>query len=83
LDDAAGMTALGGLGHTLPYLVFGGWENAFWIATGSAGIVVFFELCAIAYLRARFMNTPLMQAVFQIVLGGSIVLATGILIGCL
>jgi rubrerythrin len=75
------MTALGGLGHTLPYLVPDAWKNAFWIATGIAGIVVFFELWAIAYVRARFMNTPFMQAVFQIVLGGSIVLAAGILIG--
>jgi erythrin-vacuolar iron transport family protein len=75
------MTALGGLGHTLPYLVPDAWTNAFWIATGIAGIVVFFELWAIAYVRARFMNTPFMQAVLQIVLGGSIVLAAGILIG--
>ena len=75
------MTAFGGLGHTLPYLVPDEWENAFWIATGIAGIVVFFELWAIAYVLARFMNTPFMQAVFQIVLGGSIVLAAGILIG--
>ena len=75
------MTALGGLGHTLPYLVPDAWENAFWIATSIAGIVVFFELWAIAYVRARYMSTPFVQAVFQIVLGGSIVLAAGILIG--
>jgi erythrin-vacuolar iron transport family protein len=75
------MTALGGLGHTLPYLVPDAWPNAFWIATGIAGIVVFFELWAIALVRARFMSTPFIQAVFQIVLGGSIVLAAGILIG--
>ena len=43
------MTALGGLGHTLPYLVPDTWPNAFWIATAIAGIVVFFELWAIAY----------------------------------
>ena len=47
----------------------------------SAGVVVFFELWAIAYIRARYMDTPFLQAVFQIVLGGSIVLAVGILIG--
>jgi erythrin-vacuolar iron transport family protein len=75
------MTALGGLGHTLPYLVPDSWANAFWIATGIAGIVVFFELWAIAYIRARYMDTPFLQAAFQIVLGGSIVLAVGILIG--
>jgi rubrerythrin len=75
------MTTLGGLGHTLPYLVPDSWANAFWIATVIAGIVVFFELWAIAWIRARYMDTPFLQAVFQIVLGGAIVLAVGILIG--
>ena len=75
------MTTLGGLGHTIPYLVPDSWANAFWIATAIAGIVVFFELWAIAYIRARYMDTPFLQAVFQIVLGGAIVLAVGILIG--
>jgi len=75
------MTALGGLGHTMPYLVPDSWPNAFWIATAIAGVVVFFELWAIAYIRARYMDTPFLQAVFQIVLGGAIVLAVGILIG--
>jgi len=75
------MTALGGLGHTMPYLVPDSWTNAFWIATAMAGVVVFFELWAIAWIRARYMDTPFLQAVFQIVLGGAIVLAVGILIG--
>jgi len=75
------MTALGGLGHSLPYLVPDSWANAFWIATAIAGLVVFFELWAIAYIRARYMDTPFLQAVFQIVLGGIIVLGVGILIG--
>ncbi|HSZ95918.1 MAG TPA: ferritin family protein [Bradyrhizobium sp.] len=75
------MTALGGLGHSMPYLVPDRWANAFWIATAIAGVVVFFELWAIAYIRARYMDTPFLQAVFQIVLGGVIVLAVGILIG--
>src|SRR6202451_4466257 len=75
------MTALGGLGHTMPYLVPDRWANAFWIATAIAGIVVFFELWAIAYIRRRYMDTPFLQAVFQIVLGGVIVLGVGILIG--
>jgi erythrin-vacuolar iron transport family protein len=75
------MTALGGLGHTMPYLVPDRWANAFWIATAIAGVVVFFELWAIAFIRARFMDTPFLQAVFQIVLGGVIVLGVGILIG--
>jgi erythrin-vacuolar iron transport family protein len=75
------MTALGGLGHSLPYLVPDSWPNAFWIATSIAGIVVFFELWAIAFIRARYMDTPFLQAAFQVVLGGVIVLAVGILIG--
>ena len=75
------MTAIGGLGHSLPYLVPDSLPNAFWIATAIAGIVVFFELWAIAFIRARYMDTPFLQAVFQIVLGGVIVLAVGILIG--
>jgi erythrin-vacuolar iron transport family protein len=75
------MTTIGGLGHTMPYLVPDSWPNAFWIATAIACIVVFFELWAIALIRARYMDTPFLQAVFQIVLGGVIVLGVGILIG--
>jgi erythrin-vacuolar iron transport family protein len=75
------MTTIGGLGHTLPFLVPDSWPNAFWIATTIAGAVVFVELWAIAWVRARYMDTPFLQAVFQIVLGGVIVLAAGILIG--
>ncbi len=75
------MTALGGLGHTLPYLVPESTPHAFYLATGISGVVVFFELWAIAWVRAHYMDTPLLQAIFQIVLGGVIVLAAGILIG--
>jgi rubrerythrin len=75
------MTAVGGLGHTMPYLVPDKWANAFWIATAIAGVVVFVELWAIAFIRARYMDTPFLKAVFQVVLGGVIVLGVGILIG--
>jgi rubrerythrin len=75
------MTAIGGLGHSIPYLVPDAWPNAFWIATGIAAIVVFFELWAIAFIRARYMDTPFLRAVFQVVLGGIIVLGIGVLIG--
>jgi rubrerythrin len=75
------MTTLGGLGHTIPYLVPDQWNNAFWVATAIAGVVVFVELWVIAWIRARYMDTPFLQAVFQIVLGGVIVLLAGILIG--
>jgi rubrerythrin len=75
------MTAVGGLGHTLPYLVPDSVPDHFRVATTIAAIVVFFELWAIAYVRARYMDTPFLHAVFQIVLGGAIVLAAGVLIG--
>lgn len=75
------MTAIGGLGHTLPFLVPDSLPHAFAIATGIACVVVFFELWAIAWIRARYMDTPFLRAAFQIVLGGAIVLATGMLIG--
>jgi VIT1/CCC1 family predicted Fe2+/Mn2+ transporter len=75
------MTTVGGLGHTLPFLVPDSLPNAFWIATGIASVVVFFELWAIAFIRAHYMDTPFLQAVFQVVLGGVIVLFVGILIG--
>jgi erythrin-vacuolar iron transport family protein len=70
------MTAIGGLGHALPYLI-----PDFWTATTIAGLVVFIELWAIAYIQHRFMETPFFRAAIQVVLGGSLVLATGILIG--
>jgi VIT1/CCC1 family predicted Fe2+/Mn2+ transporter len=74
---AAGvMTTLGGLGHALPYLI-----PHFWTATVIALIVVFVELWAIAYIQKRYMETPWLRAVFQVVLGGALVLAAGILIG--
>jgi rubrerythrin len=75
------MTTLGGVGHTLPYLVPDSIPNSFWIATGIASAVVFIELWVIAWVRAKYMDTPFLQAAFQIVLGGAIVLAAGILIG--
>jgi erythrin-vacuolar iron transport family protein len=76
-----GLTTVGGLGHSLPYLVPDRLPNAFWIATGVAGVVVFFELWAIAWVRARFMDTPFLQAAFQVIVGGALVLFAGILIG--
>ncbi|NWG24876.1 MAG: rubrerythrin family protein, partial [Pseudorhodoplanes sp.] len=70
------MTTLGGLGHALPYLI-----PEFWTATTIAGIIVFVELWAIAWIQNRYMETPFLRAAFQVVLGGSLVLAAGILIG--
>jgi erythrin-vacuolar iron transport family protein len=74
---AAGiMTALGGLGHALPYLI-----ADFWTATGVAIAVVLLELWAIAFIQKRYMQTPFWRAVLQVVLGGSLVFAAGIFIG--
>jgi rubrerythrin len=75
------MTTLGGLGHTLPFLVPDSWQHAFWTAVGIASAVVFVELWVIAWIRARYMDTPFLKAVAQIVVGGAIVLAVGVLIG--
>lgn len=70
------MTAAGGLGHTLPYLI-----PDFRIATGLAFAIVFVELWIIAWIRAKYMDTPFLRAVFEVVVGGAIVFAVGILIG--
>ncbi len=70
------MTTIGGLGHALPYLI-----PDFWTATIIAVMVVFVELWAIAWIQNRFMETPFFRAAFQVVLGGALVLAAGILIG--
>ena len=70
------MTALGGLGHTLPYLI----PNVK-TATGIAVCVVMVELGIISWIRHRFMDTPLVSAVLQVALGGALVFLAGILIG--
>ncbi|WP_342361008.1 iron exporter MbfA [Terrarubrum flagellatum] len=69
-------TAIGGLGHTLPYLI-----PDFWTATVVAGLIVAVELIAIAWVRWKFMETPFTSAIVQVVLGGILVLLTGIYIG--
>lgn len=69
-------TTIGGLGHTLPYLI-----PDFWLATAIAGIIVACELVVIAWVRWRYMETPFASAIVQIVIGGLAVLAVGVLIG--
>ncbi|MGH6770684.1 MAG: iron exporter MbfA [Xanthobacteraceae bacterium] len=70
------MTTIGGVGHTLPYLI-----PDFVTATMLAVIVVALELVAISYIRYRYMDTPFLSAAFQVVLGGTLVFLAGILIG--
>jgi VIT1/CCC1 family predicted Fe2+/Mn2+ transporter len=70
------MTMLGGIGHTLPYLI-----RQFSLATAIAVVVVLFELAAITWVRHRYMDTPVFSAAMQVALGGAIVFATGVAIG--
>lgn len=70
------MTIAGGIGHTLPYLI-----PNFYTATIVAGVVVVLELLAIAYVQWRYMDTPPLSAAAKVMLGGGLVLATGVLIG--
>ena len=70
------MTTVGGLGHALPYLI-----PNFHLATVIAIAVVAVELAVIAWIRNRYMDTPLLSAAFQVVVGGLLVFGTGVLIG--
>jgi rubrerythrin len=70
------MTSVGGLGHTLPYLI-----PDFWTATIVAIIVVTAELIAISWIRHRYMDTSFLAASFQVMVGGALVFIAGILIG--
>lgn len=70
------MTTVGGIGHTLPFLIPG-----FHMATVVAIAVVAVELALIAWIRHHYMDTPLLSAIFQVVLGGILVFAVGVLIG--
>jgi erythrin-vacuolar iron transport family protein len=70
------MTTAGGLGHTLPFLI-----HNFRTAMTVAFIVVAVELGMISFVRHKYMDTPFLQAAFQVVVGGVLVFLTGILIG--
>ena len=69
-------TAIGGLGHTLPFLI-----GSFSVAMGLAIGVVVVELIIISWIRARFMDTPFLRAAFQVIIGGLLVFLAGVLIG--
>jgi VIT1/CCC1 family predicted Fe2+/Mn2+ transporter len=70
------MTALGGIGHTLPFLI-----RNFQVAMVAAVVVVLVELGVITWIRHRYMETPTFSAALQVGLGGALVFATGVLIG--
>ncbi len=70
------MTSLGGIGHTLPYLI-----GNFHVATSVAICVVVVELIIISWIRYRYMDTPFLSASFQVIVGGILVFLAGWLIG--
>ena len=70
------MTMLGGLGHTLPYLI-----PNIQTATAVAVVVVLAELSIISWVRHKYMDSPLVSALLQVMLGGALVFLAGILIG--
>jgi erythrin-vacuolar iron transport family protein len=70
------MTALGGIGHTLPFLI-----SNFHLALAAAAVVVLLELAVISWIRHRYMETPALSAALQVGLGGVLVFITGVLIG--
>jgi rubrerythrin len=70
------MTFLGGIGHTLPYLI-----PTFAVATAVSFAVVAIELAVISYIRFRYMDTPFLTAAVQVIIGGVLVFLAGILIG--
>lgn len=70
------MTAIGGIGHTIPYLI-----GDFMLATSIAIVIVFMELWLIAWIRARYMDTKFLRAAFEVIAGGLIVFGAGVLIG--
>ncbi|MGH9746811.1 MAG: iron exporter MbfA [Candidatus Acidiferrales bacterium] len=70
------MTAAGGIGHTLPFLIAN-----FHAALIAAMVVVVIELAIISYIRHRYMDTPLVSSSVQVMVGGGLVFAVGILIG--
>jgi rubrerythrin len=70
------MTTAGGIGHTVPFLI-----TDFNIAMLIAVSIVAIELAVIAWIRHRYMDTPLLSAAFQVIVGGVLVFIVGILIG--
>ena len=70
------MTTLGGIGHTLPFLI-----HEFWTAMAVACVVVVVELAVISWIRWRYMDSPPLAAAMQVAFGGALVFGAGVLIG--
>ncbi len=75
------MTGLGGIGHSLPYLIPESVPHAYKVATGIAAAVVIVELFIISWIRHRYMDSPWGSALVQVIIGGILVFLAGILIG--
>jgi rubrerythrin len=75
------MTGLGGVGHSLPYLIPESVPQAYKVATGIAAAVVIVELFIISWIRHRYMDSPWGSALVQVIVGGLLVFLAGILIG--
>lgn len=69
-------TAIGGMLHTLPFLI-----SDIQSALHLAYAVVIVELLAIAFIRYKFMKTPLVSTILQVIVGGGIVFVLGIFLG--
>lgn len=69
-------TILGGMLHTLPFLL-----PDLRTALTLAYVVVVFELIVIAFIKYRYMRSPLAQTVLQVVIGGGVVFGVGVWLG--
>lgn len=69
-------TTFGGMLHTLPFLI-ANLQTALHLAY----VVVVVELLMIAFIRYKFMKTPLLSTVLQVIVGGGIVFIIGIYLG--
>ena len=69
-------TMLGGLGHTLPFLL-ADVRSAVPVASG----IVVIELLIISWLRFHYFRMPLLRSAVQVIVGGALVFAAGVTIG--
>ena len=70
------MTTIGGIFHTLPFLI-----SDVHTALIVAGVVVAIELIAISLIRKRFLSVSLRTSLLQVALGGALIVAAGVILG--
>ena len=71
-----GGTFLGGILHTLPFII-----PNYHAALVTAAIVVAFELLALAIIRWKFFQTSFTRSLVHLVLGGAIIAIVGATLG--